>query len=297
MSTIALELSDLFASLVESAARSVVRVDGRSGPGSSGVVWSTDGTIVTASHTLEEDEIDVTLADGSTHHAELVGRDHATDLAILKIPHTGLARPQWLEPDGLKVGHLVLAVTRPGRTARAFSGIVSALSDAWRSPSGGRLDRYIESDVQLQPGFSGSLLVDMSGRVLGMNTTGVLRGHAIAVPTATVRRVIEAVLAHGRVRRGYLGIGTQSVRLGPALEAQLAQETGLLVASVEPGSPAEKAGVLLGDVLVALGATPVRSVLELLALLDEESIGRPLAARVVRGGSVKELSVTVGVRD
>jgi len=295
---LALELSSAFARIVESAAPSVVRVDARTRAPSSGAVWSTDGTIVTTSHAIEEEEdIEVGLADGTTLPATLAGRDHGTDLAVLKVAASGLARPAWLEPDELKVGHLVLAVSRPGRSARAAHGIVSALAPSWRSPAGGRIERYLESDVPLQPGFSGSLLLDMSGRVLGLNTSGILRGHALAVPTATVRRVIESVLAHGRVRRGYLGIGTQPVRLGAGLESKLSQETGLLVSSVEPGSPAAEAGVLLGDVVVALDGELVKNVPELLALLDEERVGRVVHARVVRGGEVKELTLTVGMRD
>ena len=298
MSSIALELSEAFANLVESAARSVVRVEARSRGPSSGAVWSTDGTIVTASHAVEdEDDIEIGLADGTTLPATFVGRDHGTDLAILKVTAKDLPRPAWLEPDSLKVGHLVLAVSRPGRSARAAHGIVSALAASWRSPAGGRLERYVESDLPLQPGFSGSLLLDASGRVLGLNTSGLVRGHALAIPTATVRRVVESILAHGRVRRGYLGIGTQPVRLGAALEAKLGQETGLLIAQVEPGSPAEKGGLLLGDVLVAIDAEPVRSVPELLALLDEERVGRTVTTRVVRGGETKELPLVVGFRE
>src|SRR5581483_4926472 len=180
----AIALSESFASIVETAARSVVRIEaGRRWP-ASGAVWSTDGTIVTTSHSVEDDEdIEVGFQDGTTLPATLVGRDHGTDLAILKVAATGLARPAWLEPDGLKVGHLVLAVSRPGRTARASHGVVSALADSWRTPAGGKLDRYIESDVALRPGFSGSLLVDASGRVLGLNTSGLLRGQSIVVPT------------------------------------------------------------------------------------------------------------------
>jgi len=297
-SNLALELSDSLASIVDTAARSVVRVDARHRWPATGAVWSTDGTIVTASHSVEdEDEIEVGLPDGTALPATLIGRDHGTDLAILKVAATGLARPAWLEPDGLKIGHLVLAVSRPGRTARASHGVVSALADSWRTPAGGKLDRYIESDVALRPGFSGSLLVDASGRVLGLNTSGLLRGQSIVVPTATVRRVIEAVLAHGRVRRGFIGVGAQSVRLGAAHEAKLGQATGLLVAAVEPGSPAEQAGILLGDVLVAFDGHAVEDVADLLALLDEERVGRSVPARLLRAGEVRELPVTVATRD
>lgn len=294
---LAVELSESLASVVETAARSVVRVDARHRWPSSGAVWSTDGVIVTASHSIEdEDEIEVGLADGTSLPATLLGRDHGTDLAILKVAATGLTRPAWLEADGLKVGHLVLAVSRPGRTARASHGIVSALSDSWRTPAGGKLDRYLESDIALRPGFSGSLLVDVTGRVLGLNTSGLLRSQAIAIPTATVRRVVEAVLAHGRVRRGFLGVGAQPVHLGAAHEARLGQEGGLLVAAVEAGSPAEQAGLLLGDVLVQFDGQKLENVSDLLGLLDEERVGRSVVTKLLRGGEVKEITVTVGVK-
>jgi S1-C subfamily serine protease len=294
--TTAFELSESLATIVESAARSVVRVDARWRFPASGAVWSTDGTIVTASHVIEqEDEIEIGLPDGTELPATLVGRDHGTDLAILKVAASGLARPAWLEPDGLKVGHLVLSVSRPGRTARASSGIVSALSDSWRSPSGGKLDRYIESDIALRPGFSGSLLLDARGQVLGLNTAGLLRNSALAIPTATVRRVIESILAHGHVRRGFLGVGAHPVRLG-ALGEKLGQETGLLLASIEPGSPAEQAGLLLGDVLVAFDGQPVRQVDDLLGRLDEDRVGRAVTARILRAGEPRDVQVTVGTR-
>jgi S1-C subfamily serine protease len=138
--------------------------------------------------------------------------------------------------------------------------------------------------------------VDAAGRVLGLNTSALLRGVSLAVPTPTVRQVVETLLAHGRVRRGYLGVGAQAVRLPEALAQQLGQETALLLMSVEPDSPAAHGGLLLGDTIVAFDGQPVRHMDDLLALLSGDRVGTSAAVRLVRAGQVQDLSVTVGER-
>jgi len=138
--------------------------------------------------------------------------------------------------------------------------------------------------------------VDVSGGVLGLNTSALLRGISLSVPTPTVRQVVETLLAHGRVRRGYLGVGAQPVRLPAVLGEQLGQETGLLLVSVEPEGPADAAGLTLGDTIVALDGQPVRHMDELLALLGGDRIGTSLPLRIVRGGQVQEMAVTIGER-
>ncbi|HEV8320161.1 MAG TPA: trypsin-like peptidase domain-containing protein [Myxococcota bacterium] len=297
MSNVAIDLSNALAAAVEAVAPSVVRVEARHRRPSSGVVWAADGTIVTAAHAVEWDEgIEVGLADGKTLPATLVGRDPGTDVAVLRAEGAGLAAATWSPPDALKVGHLVLAVGRPGRTARASSGIVSALGDAWRTPGGGRLDRYLQADVGREPGFSGGPLVDAAGRALGLGTSALMRGHWLAVPSRTLERVVASLQQHGRVRRGYLGVGTYPVRLPPAVEKQVGQPAGLLVVSVQPDGPSEKAGLGLGDVLVALDGERLGTIGDLLALLDEERVGKEATLRVLRGGQVSDVKVTVGVR-
>ena len=294
-------LSDGLAALVERVGPSAVRVEaGRRAP-SSGAIFSADGVVLTADHAIEEEDgIEVTLHDGRSLPAKLLGRDAGVDLAVLKIEGaSGLPSAAWAEGDGLKVGHLVLAVARPGRGARASLGIICARGESWRPHAGCRIDRYVETDLALSPGFSGSLLVDVAkGAVVGLNTSGLLRGRSLALPTATLRRVAEAVLAKGRVERGYLGIGTQPVRLTRAVAAAAAagQESGLLVMGVDEGSPADRAGLLVGDVLVALHGRPIRHVGDLFELLDEERIGVESTARIVRGGEVREVKIVVGSR-
>lgn len=291
------DLSEDLSRVVAERAPSVVRVDARHRMPSSGIVWSADGVVVTADHAVErDDEIQIGLPTGEAVSAALVGRDPSTDVAVLRAHTHGLTPAAWSDAASAKVGSLVLALGRPGKTIRARLGILSALGDAWRAPAGGEFDRYLETDVGMAFGFSGGLLLDASGGALGMNTAGLLRRTALAVPAATLRRVVETLLAHGRIRRGYLGIGAHPVRLPDALRDQLGQRTGLIVISVEPGSPADGAGITLGDVLVFVGGVPVRQLEEVLSHLGPDAIGKPLPVRLLRGGDIKELSVTVTER-
>ncbi|MCB9457391.1 MAG: trypsin-like peptidase domain-containing protein [Anaerolineaceae bacterium] len=161
---------------------------------------------------------------------------------------------------------------------------------------GSTAEGFIQTDVVMYPGFSGGPLVDASGRVYGMNTSGFMRGLSLAVPTLTIKRVAETLLQHGRMRRGFLGISAQPVRLPEALAEQLGQDTGLLLASVETGSPAEQGGLLLGDVVVTLDGVTVEHLDELLALLSGDRVGREVPVGVVRGGELREVHVTIGER-
>jgi S1-C subfamily serine protease len=297
MEQVLANLSDALAATVEASGPSVVKVDARDRLAASGIVWSADGAIVTAHHVVErDDDIGVGLPDGRTVAAALVGRDPSTDLAVLRAEAGGLTPPTWSDADSARVGHLVLAVGRPGHKAMATLGIISALGEAWRTPAGGQVDRYVQTDVVMYPGFSGGPLVDAKGQVLGLNTSALLRGVSLAVPATTLRRVVETLLAHGRVRRGYLGVGAQPVRLPAALAQQLGQETGLLLVSVEPGSPAEQGGLLLGDAIVAMAGQPVVAMDDLLDGLSGERVGVAVPVRVVRGGQVQELTVVIGER-
>jgi S1-C subfamily serine protease len=285
------------ASAVEVAGKSVVRVEGRRRLPASGIVWSAEGVIVTAHHVVEQDEnIGIGLPDGGTLTAALVGRDPTTDLAVLRAAGARLAPPTWIEPGSLRVGSLALALGRPGRTVQATLGVISALGEAWRTPGGGAIDRYLQTDVVMYPGFSGGALVTVGGQFAGLNTSALMPGISLSIPAPTIRRVVEALLAHGRVPRGYLGISTQPVRLPAALQESLGQETGLLVVAVEGGSPAERDGLVLGDVIVGLEGAPVRHHDDLLSRLTAERIGKPVSLRIVRAGGVQEFQVTAGER-
>ena len=297
METILPNLSQAIAETVEAASKGVVQVEARSRVPASGVLWSDSGVIVTANHAVERDEnIGVGLPDGSSVSARLVGRDPSTDLAVLQAETAGLRAPAWAGPEALKVGHLVLGLGRPGKNIRATLGIVGALGEGWRTPMGGRLDRYLQSDVVMYPGFSGGPLVDASGQVLGINSSALVRGVAVTVPTPTVRRVVEAVLAHGRVRWGYLGVGAQPVPLPTAAGEGLKQEAGLLLVPVEAGGPAERGGLLLGDTIVGLAGQAVRHLDDLQGLLGGDQVGATVPVKVLRAGEIRELSVVVGER-
>ncbi|HEX4802749.1 MAG TPA: S1C family serine protease [Myxococcaceae bacterium] len=289
-------LSEAFAAIVEKSSASVVRVEARRRSPSSGIVWSSDGLVLTAQHAVERDEeIEVGFFDGRTAEATLVGRDPGSDVALLRVAATDLVVPSWSTAEP-KVGHLVLSVARPGRTARASMGIVSAVSGEWRSPAGGRLERYLQTDIALQPGFSGSLLVDARGNALGMNTASLLRGHSLAVPTETLRRVAEALIAHGRMRRAFVGLGSMPIRLPVKAARASGQESALLVIAVQPDGPADLSGVLLGDALLALDGHALAQVDDLIEALTEERIGAELKFRVLRAGEVREIAVRAGAR-
>jgi S1-C subfamily serine protease len=174
---------------------------------------------------------------------------------------------------------------------------VSAVASEWRTPTGTRFESYLESDIPLHPGFSGGLLLAADGKALGVNTAGVLRGTSLAVPVAVVRRVVDALVAHGRIRRGYLGIGTQTVALPEELRASGGQAAGLIVLSVQAGSPAARAGLRLGDVLLRAGDDVLTHPGALVPALDAERVGRELSLRLLRAGEELGLTVTIGERE
>jgi S1-C subfamily serine protease len=290
------ELSGALAKTVESAGPSLVRIEGRRRLPASGIIWSEEGLIVTANHVVKRDEnIVVGLADGQGVKASLVGRDPGADLAVLRLQSGGLVPAQW-EDEEMQVGHLVLALGRPGRTVQATLGIISALGDSWRTATGGQVDRYLQTDVVMYPGFSGGPLVNASGQFLGLNTSALLRGVSLAVPAKTVDRTVKSLLSHGRVRRGYLGVSTQPVRLPESSSEELDQETGLLVVNVETGSPADQGGLILGDAIVRLDEEAIRHHDDLLAQLTADRVGQKTPITIIRGGEIRALNVTIGER-
>ena len=272
----------------------MVRVEGRDRLPATGIIWDAEGLIVTSHHVLERDEnIKVGFQDGESVSAELIGRDPSTDLALLRTSKQGLKAPDWADHESLRVGHFALALGRPGATVRATMGIISALGKAWRTPAGGPVDRYLQTDTVMYPGFSGGPLVDAQGRFVGLNTSALLRGVSITVPAPTLERVVRDLKKHGSVRRAYLGVGAQPTRLPDAVAKDLGQETGLLLVSVEPGSAAEKGGLFLGDTLVTLGESPLRHMDDLFNALDGDRIGNSVAVRILRGGQSVELTVSL----
>jgi S1-C subfamily serine protease len=289
------QLSSALAGAVDRASPSVVRVDRRRGSGT-GIAWSEDLVVTTSFHAPDRTIVAFIGADGGLveAEAELVGRDPGTDVAVLRVLGGGLTPATFRALDGLSVGQLALALGRPGKTVRASLRIVGALStDEVRTPGGGRLERWVETDRQIPRGFGGGPVVDARGEVIGMATRTLFRGADLTVPTATLRRVVDEILAHGGVRRGYLGVGAYPVALPAPHATDLAQESGALVASIEDGGPAATAGLLVGDILVRLDGASIGGPLDLrTALLDRG--GKTVDAEVIRAGVRQTISVTIG---
>jgi S1-C subfamily serine protease len=297
MANVLVELSAGLAEAVEAAGPSIVRVEGRRRIPASGIIWSADGVIVTANHVVRRDDnIRIGLGDGQTADASVAGRDPSTDLAVLRTEANDLPAATHIA-KGYQVGHLVLALGRPGRTVQATLGVISALGDSWRTSMGGQIDRYLQTDVVMYPGFSGGPLVDATGQVVGLNTSALMRGVSISIPTTTLERTVEALLTHGRMRRGFLGVSTQSARLPAAVREEIGQETGLLIVNVEPDSPADEGGLVLGDTIVGLDGTAVRHHDDLLALLTADRVGQKTPVQILRGGEVRTINVTIGERN
>jgi S1-C subfamily serine protease len=273
------QISAALADAVTTAASGVVRVDRRRGAGS-GVVWAPDLVVTSSFHA--PDQTTVVGEDGVEREATVVGRDPGTDIAVLRVTGGGLTPATFRDLDATAVGQLVLALGRPGRTVRASLRIVGALSPGEiRTPHGGRLDRWLETDRQIPRGFAGGALVDARGAVLGMNTRTLFRGADLTVPTVTLRRVVDEIVAHGGVRRGYLGV------------AVYPQEQGALIASLEDGGPAAQAGLFVGDILVSLGGEAIAGPLELRRFLQDRG-GQTVDAEIVRAGAKHTIPVTIG---
>ncbi len=292
-------LSNELANAVDRISDSVVRVEARRGNSSTGIVWSGDGQILTADHAIErEDDIKVHLGDGRSLQAKLVARDPGSDLALLRVDSGDLTPVQHAPQEAARVGSLVIAVGRPGPAGTmATIGIVSAVGGAWRTARGSQLESFVRTDATLYPGFSGGPLVDASGRVVGINSWTLSQGAGLAVPVTVANRLAQA-LAKGGVKRGFLGVGSQVVPLPQTLRDQLGgQETGLIVLSLVSGGPAENAGLIIGDVLVGIEGQQLADADDLQSQLTPERVGKAAQLRIVRGGEVRDITVTVGQRD
>ena len=290
-------LSDGMADAVENVGRSVVRVNGRRRRPASGVVYGPE-MVLTASHALErEEDLTVGVGDGRPLPARFVGRDSSTDLAALRVESLDVAAATPSE-GAARIGQLALAVGNPGRGEgpRASLGVVSSIGGPMRTWRGTRLERYIQTDATPYPGFSGGPLIDARGNVLGIMTTGLARGAALAIPSELAWRVAKTLEERGSVKRGYLGILSQPVRLPDGQRLGPTQRAGLLVVGVEEGSPAGRGGLIIGDILATLDGQPVEDTEDLLVLLTGERVGREVSVEVIRGGEVQTLQVSVGER-
>jgi serine protease Do len=288
------ELSSQLAAAVETAGKSIVAIHARRRIPSSGIVWR-DGVIVSASHTVKrDDEVPVTLPGGESTVATVIGRDSATDLVALRIEGAKSYIAAKGDADALRVGSLVLAVGRPGRDVAASFGIISAIGKGWRTWQGARIDRVFRLDLAVYDGFSGGPLVDASGGVLGVNNSALARGTPLTLPAAAVDHILDELLERGHVRRPFVGVAAQPVALPAALVKQhgLSDDAALLIVSVADGSPADSAGILVGDVLLEANEKSLTRPTDLLDALSSVPSGEGFRLKVLRGGVVKSVSVT-----
>jgi len=286
------DLSHEIAQIVAGLAPSLVRVDARGGRPATGIIWA-DNLVLTADHVIEADDNILVTGAPTTVKASVVGRDRGTDLALLRtVGLRGAPAPRGRSAD-VRTGHLVLALAGTIGEQQVTMGIVGGTSSEFRSWRGGQLNALIQTTAELLPGFSGGPLVDAQGRVIGINSWNFGRGVSRALPVEVAERVAESLRAHGRIRRAYLGVGVQPIRLTETLG--LGQESGLLVVTVETGGPADKAGLLQGDTLVTVDDDPLFGRLDaLFAVLRALDADSTHTFGVVRAGEVKEVMVTLG---
>ena len=286
-------LSTTLADVTESVGRSVVSLVGR-WP-ASGVAQAQD-LVLTAAHAVRRRDSLTVRAGEAEFPAELVGQDPALDLALLRVHGAALVPAPWRPSAGLRPGGLVLAVSRPRGTLRVRLGLLGGIGPAYRTPWGARVEASLDVELSARPGLAGAAVADVEGQLRGLLVSGLGRSRRMVLPAETLARTVQELLSHGRVRRGYLGVGTQPVRLPASLRPVTGCAHGLLVVAVEPQSPADAAGLKFGDVLLKLGATPTEDVEDLLGALSEAPVGEPLSLQVLRAGEVSERVVTVGQR-
>ena len=296
MSNVLVELSNAMAAAAEKVGTSTVMVNARRRMPATGIAYAAN-LILTANHVVEREEgITVTLGDGSEVQATIAGRDPGTDLALLRLERP-LATPAETALEA-KVGQLVLALGRPSEEGiEASLGVVSAVGGPVHTRQGA-IDKYIRTDTTPFPGFSGGPLADADGRVVGLNTSGFGHGVAITIPADLAWKVAEQLAQFGSVRRGYLGVRSQGVEIPETAQKALKREqtTGLLLVGVESNSPAEAAGLMVGDIIVAIDGQPVQNHDELFARLSGDVIDKPTPVEVLRGGQPQTINVKIGAR-
>ena len=292
------DFSDELALVTEAAGQSVVALQANETHATSGVIWQ-QGLVVTANHSALQDTVTALLGGGKSADAHIKGRDPSTDLAIFTIESKDEPPAVRGDAEQLRVGHFVLALARTRRgNLTASSGIVSGLMDGWQTWRGGHIDRFIRPDITLYRGYSGGPLVNTKGEVVGMNTTGLRRGAPIAVPTSTVTRVVDELLAKGHIAQPYLGVALQPVSLPDNIVAKLKSEAhhGLLIVHLQNNGPAARAGLMLGDIVTEIAGKPIARLARLHGIFSEQRVGDAVTLGLVRSGEPKQISVILGDR-
>jgi S1-C subfamily serine protease len=292
-------VSEEIAQVIDRAGKSIVAVDGRAGHTSSGIVWRKDA-VITAAHSIRHDTgIRVILGPERSVQARLAGRDRGADIAVLRLDQEVEAPPPALgNPAALTIGNLTVAIARTRRgNIVASAGIIGGLIGEWQARRT-RIDQFIRPDLTLYPGFSGGALVGADGLVLGLNTSGLLRGRPLTIPSTTLKRIADEIASKGHVTRPYIGLVMQPVQIPESLQqtAGVKTGTGLLVMHVEPGGPADAAGVVLGDVVVELDGATFGDLEDIHQVLDRKAAGAEVQATLLRGGNKVQLAIRIGTR-
>lgn len=291
-------LSNSLADAVQAGGAATLTVDARPRFPASGVAFAKD-LVLTASHVVHHEEnIRVALPAGEELSAELLGRDPHSDLALLRLS-AAKATPAPTTDGEARVGQLALVLGRPtSEGVQASLGIVSAKGAGLHTRHGARLEAYLRTDAVPYPGFSGGPLIDIEGRVLGINTSGLGFGASITIPASLAWKIAAAIREHGSLKRGFLGVRSQSVELPSegqkALKRQ--QASGLLIINVESGSPAAQGGLMVGDILVGIAGHPTPDHGDLIVHMSGEVVGQPTPLEVLRGGKAETVTITIGER-
>lgn len=265
--------------------------------GGSGLIITPDGYVLTNDHVVHKAQsIEVTLNDGRSFPAQVIGSDSATDTAIIRVSASDLPTAPLGDSQSLKVGQLVVAIGNPfGFQCSVTAGVISALGRSLRSKTGRLIENVIQTDAALNPGNSGGALVNSNGEVIGINTAIIYpaQGLCFAIPINTAKRVAGMLISKGKVTRGYLGISVQSVTLPRPLMRTLglSQESGVIILEITPGSPASKANLMKKDIILGINSTVTRNIDDLLRFLDEHACGKLQDVIILRGRSVKRLTI------
>jgi S1-C subfamily serine protease len=287
-------LSDALAARTAAASALVVGIDAPGSRPRSGTLWRGDVVVASAQVFPKTDRADIVLAEGARIGARVAGRDPGTNLVALRLEHPiEAALPAAAEP---RLGELALALAAgAGGGTVVRLGIVRSVGPAWQSLLGGRIDRRISLDLVISRAEEGGPVVTAAGGLLGMSTAGP-RGRALVIPATTVERVLDPLLSAGRIDRGWLGVALHPVALPEGAKAEHAQDRGLMVMQVAPGGPAETAGILPGDILVAVDGAPASHPNTVARQFGPESIGKAIECRLIRAGSLLVVAATVTAR-
>ena len=292
-------LSEELAAAVQRVAAGVVAVHARPYIGQSGLIWRQNLVLTTSEGIRSEENIKVIFADGQVAAGKLRGRDAGTDLALVEV-ETGGAEPVAVAGDQeLKPGQLILAVGRTANTGPIASlGVISGVAGEWKSWRGGRLNPFVRLDVNAYPTTAGGAAVNPAGEVIGLVSTGLSRSSVLAITRGTIDRIAPTLLEKGYVSRGFLGVALQPVAIPENLreKLELDQKSGVMLVGVEPEGPASAGGLIIGDILIAADGSALHDPESLTYALYNAGAGQPLSFRIVRGGTIQEVAVTLGER-